>query len=301
MKVLHVVYTEDALLERHMSLSADSQARRGFMNLRQVEGVHFVSAGDYAQLPQRDNMHYNGSSSGNALQGVGAPSLLRDGWMMSVAEKTLLMSDGKSDLEIADMPGEAGGEDSDIESRPPVAKKARSDDDKVPFKFMQMTPELYEEILHRAGARAVIDLTASDGVLAVACLSKGVPYFGICHNSSHVAALTMRLQSKVFSMLADEGLPFFNGALAELLTADLGAGVPEVVDDVEVVRRATKVKGRGKGRKWWRRSTMSRPAQPRRTKRTKAIDKPSEDHDDQDQHGEDGVHLSNSEHDTQRV
>ena len=175
------------------------------------------------------------------------------------------MGDGKSALEIADTPGEDGGEESDVESRPSAAEKARSQADKVSFNFMQMSPELYEEILHRAGAKAVIDLTASDGVLALACLSKGVPYFGICHNSLHLAALTRRLQSQVFRLLADESLPFFNSGLAELLAADpvQGAGV-EVVSAVAKAKgkakakplgavgkalvSAAKVKGRGKGR-----------------------------------------------------
>jgi len=183
--------------------------------------------------------------------------------MMPVAEKKILMGAGKSALEMADTPGEDGGEESDVESRPSAAKKARSQADKVAFNFMQMLPQLYEEILHRTGARAVIDLTASDGVLALACLSKGVPYFGFCHNSSHVAALTRRLQSQVFGLLADEGLPFFNSALAMLLAADpaQGAGgeVVSVVAKAKAKAKAKSVaamgkalmaaaKGRGKGR-----------------------------------------------------
>ena len=86
-KLLHIVYSEEGLLERRKSLSAVGQARRGFMNLRQVEGAHIVSTGDHVQLPQRDNIHYDGTSSGNALQAVGAPDILKDGWMMPVAEK----------------------------------------------------------------------------------------------------------------------------------------------------------------------------------------------------------------------
>ncbi len=70
----------------------------------------------------------------------------------------------------------------------------------------------------------MIDLTASDGVLPLACLSLGVPYFGICHNPLHIAALTRRLQSKVFSLLADDSLPFYNEGLANLLSADAGTG-----------------------------------------------------------------------------
>ena len=49
-KRLHVVYSEDGLNCRSKSLSAVRQARSGYMNLRQVEGVHFISAGNSAQL-----------------------------------------------------------------------------------------------------------------------------------------------------------------------------------------------------------------------------------------------------------
>jgi hypothetical protein len=110
--------------------------------------------------------------------------------MTSVVEKKLLMDGGKSAPAAGDAPGEDGDDESDVESRP-----------SVPFNFAQMTPEVYKDIPHRTGAKAIIDLTASDGLV---CLSQGVSDFGICHNSSHIAALTHHLQSKVFGLLAAE-------------------------------------------------------------------------------------------------
>ena len=85
-KVLHTVYSEDGLVERRKALSTVGQARsRGFMTLRQVEGVHFIAAADCAKLQKGSNRHFEGSSSGDALMAVGVPEMLKDGWLMTVA------------------------------------------------------------------------------------------------------------------------------------------------------------------------------------------------------------------------
>jgi len=221
-KVLHIISSEDAIVARRKSLSAVGQARnRGFMTLRQVECAHFISAADCTKLQKRSNLHFEGTSSGDALVTVGAPDLLRDGWMMTVAEKRVLMGEGRAPLDLVDCRGEDGDDGDEVDLHQSAAKRPkRGDQEMVPFNMSQMLPELYAEILHRTGAKAVIDLTASDGVLALACLAAGTPYLGICHNAQHIVALLRRIQSQVFGQLSDESKPFYNGSLAALLADD---------------------------------------------------------------------------------
>ena len=242
-KLLHIVYREDCLIARRDSMMPFGQARtRGFMNLRQVECAHFITAADCARLPKRMNRHHEGSSSGIALQSVGIPDLLADGWMMTVAEKRVLMGAGRAAVDAADIPGEDA---CDLEDIPGVAgaqsaakKHRKGDHDMVPFNFKQMIPDLYDEILHRTGAKAVIDLTASDGVLALACLAAGTPYIGICHNALHATAMKRRLQSQVFQKLSDVSMPFFNDALAELLAGDPRVQAADATGSTNVAAKA---------------------------------------------------------------
>ena len=239
-KVLHTVYSEDGLVERRKALSTVGQARsRGFMTLRQVEGVHFIAAADCAKLQQRSNRHFEGSSSGDALVAVGVPDMMKDGWLMTVAEKRILMGTSVEPLAPTDTPGEDGSTFEEVEQSA-AKRQRRGDHETVPFNFMHMIPEVYDEIMHHTGAKAVVDLTASDGVLALTCLQAGTPYFGFCHNSLHVAALTRRLQSKVFAMLSNEScVSFYNPSLGELLVGS--ADVDPVTE-----RAAPKIKAKAK-------------------------------------------------------
>ena len=220
-KLLKLLYDEDDLLERRKVLSAVGQAHHKFRQGCQEEGVHIYTGVGSIQLNwHKDTDYYNVSTTmADRLLPVEVPEILKEGWMMSVAEKAVLMGGGKSAPQV----GDTLGEDSSEELEDDRCQTTGSQTDIVPFNFMQMVPDIYAEILDVFGAKAVIDLTASDGVLPLLCLSRGVPYFGICHNTSHVAALTRRLQWKVSGVLAEKRLPLFSAALAEFRAADPGA------------------------------------------------------------------------------
>ena len=223
---------------------------------------------DCTKMQKRSNQHFEGSSSGDALMAVGVPEMLKDGWLMTVAEKRVLMGTAVEPLAPTDTPGEDGSQFDDIEQS--AAKRPRrGDHETVPFNFMQMIPEVYDEILHRTGAKAVVDLTASDGVLALTCLQSGTPYVGFCHNSLHVAALTRRLQSKVFAMLTNEScVPFYNPSLGKLLAGS--ADVDPVADraTAKAMAKAKSAPSRGKAAKAIK-AASKRTSGVKRVKRSK--------------------------------
>ena len=152
------------------------------------------------------------------------------------------MGEGRAALDLVDCPGEDGDDGDDADRRQSAAKRhKRGDQEMVPFNVNQMIPKLYDEIMHRTGAQAVVDLTAVDKVLSMSCLAAGTPYVGMCHNAKHAAALLRRVQSQVFAHWSDESKPYYNASLAALLAGDLEQAAPGTA--------VAKAKSRGKSGK----------------------------------------------------
>ena len=66
-----IVYAETAITHRRSIV-------RGFMTVEQTENMHVVMSPEAETLPSRPNKHYQGTTSGNAIMGVGHPEE-RDG------------------------------------------------------------------------------------------------------------------------------------------------------------------------------------------------------------------------------
>ena len=215
-RMLHLVYSEDALVTRreHGSNVGKSSAR-GFMTVRQLENVMLVTAQDASKLGKRRNKHFEGSTTGDVLGPIGVPDLLSplDTWRLTVRAKRSMMGTARTMGQSTARAG-TGAAKSDI---------ARDDQGVEPMNFDQMLPEVYSELLYRAGAIAVIDLTCSDGVLAAECIGLNLPYLGLCFSNEHACALSVRLASVVFRKFLTENSGIYKSSLASLLCHAAGS------------------------------------------------------------------------------
>ena len=191
--VLSLFYTEDAVRKNRLKA-------RGFHSLKQTEKIHILMSPNTPMPPQRENKHFKpGTTMGSALLNVGAPA---DNvmWKLTVAEKRQLYGNAARTQSI-----------DDSKSNYPV----RNDCNIEPVNYWQMSPQLYEELLWRTNAKAVLDLSCCVDTLAVACLELGLMYTGVCFTSSGVELLTHRLHAVVFQKFLDESSPIYKPALAQ--------------------------------------------------------------------------------------
>jgi len=186
-KCLHVVYNEESLAERREGISGASNMR-GFMSVMQVEQIQLL----FMSLPKyekRQNRIIKGSTVGDSLVGVKCPDLEnpRETWRLTWKEKKLMLG-------ASSVTEQVRGQESE---------DSRCGDGIEPMNYHQRHPELWLEILFRFNVKAVVDLTASDGVLAQVCCQERVPYVGLCHGSEHASALQSRLNATTFLAMLD--------------------------------------------------------------------------------------------------
>lgn len=242
-RILNLVYSEEALLKRRKIQSrVGKNSARGFMTLRQLEQVLFVTAEDASKLGKRSNRYFEGSTTGDVLVPIGVPDLMSpiDTWRLTVGEKRHMMGEARSMGQAAT--SEKGPSDS--------TSYVRDDSEVEPMNFEQMLPEVYGEILYRAGAKAVVDLTCSDGVLAAECLALSIPYIGMCFSSSHAAALGARLSSLVFQKFVTENSGIYKSGLASMLSTKIAGCEP--------MRKCTSLTTPGSSAKRIKRSSCAR-------------------------------------------
>jgi len=213
-RTLNLVYSEEALLKRRrLGSQLGKNCARGFMTLKQLEQVLLVTAEDAAKLGKRANKYFEGSTTGDVLAPIGVPDLQSpiETWRLTVGEKRHMMGDARS-------MGQAVTAEKTVADGSSSTALVRDDDQVEPMNFEQMLPEVYGEVLYRAGAKAVIDLTCSDGVLAAECLTLSIPYLGMCYSPQHAAALGARLSSVVFRKFVTENSGIYKSALASMLS-----------------------------------------------------------------------------------
>jgi hypothetical protein len=171
------------------------------MTVDQTEHMHIVMSPEALTSTGRPNKHYVGTTSGNTIFPVGNPD---NEWKLTVAQKRTLY-----------------GPDARTIDYDPDAHKAKlviRDDSAIePVNFWGMTHLLYEEIIHRIQAKAVIDLTATD-TFALTCIEVGIPYLGLCLTSHHVDLLKHRLSAAVFEKFTVENNPLYKAKLAQTVS-----------------------------------------------------------------------------------
>ena len=222
---LTICYTEEAVMKNR-------QVNRGFQCLDQTEKCYSLIGPHALQLPQRENKHFKlggASTAGTSLQGVCGPS---DDcvWKMPVAQKKLHY-------------GAEGRTTEHEESRDKYP--VRNDDDMEPVNFWQMAPQVYEELLWRMNAKAVIDMTSNIDTLPVVCLEQGIMYVGITFNSQAVENLKRRLAVVVFQKFLDEASPLYKASLAKTIH-DITTGESAISEPIPKAKAKAKAKTKAK-------------------------------------------------------
>lgn len=132
---------------------------------------------------------------------------LLNGYVADIEDKRRLMGEARCAPSAHEEKESSGG---------PAAAEEPSG--QQPMHYESMLPQVYEELIHRVCAKAVIDLTSKDGVLATVCLLAGVPYLGLTFGSAHSDALKARLSKVMFNKFVDErATEHYKPKLAKLL------------------------------------------------------------------------------------
>jgi hypothetical protein len=210
------------------------QVNRGFQCLDQTEKCYIPIGPHALHLPQGDNKHFKmggATTAGTNLQGVCGPS---DDcvWKMPVGQKKLHY-------------GAEGRTTEHDEGRDRYP--ARNDDEMEPVNFWQMSPQVYDELLWRMNAKAVIDMTANVDTLPVVCLEAGIMYVGITFNSQAMENLKRRLAVVVFQKFLDEASPLYKAPLAKTIH-DITSGESTINEPTAKAKAKAKVKAKAKAK-----------------------------------------------------
>ena len=142
------------------------------------------------------------------------------------------MGDGRAALQPDDVVGE---EDEGTMPEGSGAEEA-APSGQEPINLHGLPHHLYDEVLHRTAAKAVVHLNAGDGTLAERCLEAGIPYFGFVHTAEHARHLMKHLTKMVFAMFRDD--------TSKLHDPDLAAAVGDDHDGVDGDSKPLKGKGK---------------------------------------------------------
>jgi hypothetical protein len=182
-KKIHILKDQDSVDRRHERV-------RGIGNIQQMETLHLVTATPIT-LPPMKYEGWPGGTGGNAI----GPVVLQgadEQWNATWAEKKLIYGpenfiDVGGKLE-ADMPEH-------------TRKKQRTDECMEPVFFHSLPEHFWLQMITCFNIIGVIDLCAGEGVVALACYRKNIPYLGICFNDQHQARLLAHLEKTILSCM----------------------------------------------------------------------------------------------------
>ena len=157
--------------------------------------------------------HYPGSFSSNVVGPVILPPHA-DNWNLRFGDKKLLY--GKGIIRVGGkFDGPLGMEVDNDDVTEPALK--RTDDTIEPVFFHPLPYLLWEDLALAMSWSAVIDLTASDCMLALACVKNGLPYCGVTFTSHHSELFNARLTKLVMEACVTEGDPLYDASFANAL------------------------------------------------------------------------------------
>ena len=221
--ILQLAYTQESITARRKVVRASPGS------IRQVGWCHVV-AHSRVNLPERQRLHYQGSTAGDLITGLEVPDLSR-GWQTTWGDKKILYN--KKNL-IA-VGGKTKGADG-----PTTEKKTYSII--VPTCYHPMPLLFYLEMLNIFFAELVIDLTPISAVFAWACFQSRVGYVAICFTSEHVDMLYDYLKGKMKEEIADSTSKLYNKDYAKAVGA-----LEDKRGEPEDSGRGGKKNGRGRG------------------------------------------------------
>ena len=202
----------------------------------QVESARTVTAAP-PTLKRRARLHYPGDNSGNVIGPVVLPPWIHL-WATTYQDKKAIFGPnivavgGKgSKHERVLVEGDVGEEES---------QQKRTGATVEPCFFHSLPEPFWAEVINSCSAAAVIDLTASDERLPLACLRAHVPYVGLCLTEAHASALWRRINICALSAATDEGDALYDSDLAAGLKRKAGPNPP--TPKKKKSKRAGKVK-----------------------------------------------------------
>ena len=205
--LLQIAYSESSLAARKKRL-------RGNFNLKQIEWCHVLSTKKLS-LPVKERLHYAGSTNGDLICNVHLPGWNEE-WQLPWKMKKDLY--GKKHL-IA-----VGSKTEGADDQTPYAD--RRNNGKEPVCFHSPPEEFYAELIHDFYVKLILDLTPSDGKMAVSAIKSRVGYVGVCYNPEHQSLLEERLLEVLEMEMRNSGSSLFSAAYCEAVGCRTASALP---------------------------------------------------------------------------
>ena len=207
---LNMIFSEESLNNRKLQI-------RGFMTLNQVERLYLVTSptSHTNKLPKKDNKIFAGTTSGDTFYPVECPDVEKQ-WKTTLQIKKLMYGATNRIL--------ATGYDQDhkflkdvVEDETCKSKVKRNDSTVEPVTFYGVSEDVYEEVVYRTNASAIIHLTPTDHTFAGVALKLRKPYLAVTMTEDHSRILSHRIKQHVFETMSQEGTQWYNAELAKVL------------------------------------------------------------------------------------
>ena len=163
--------------------------------------VHTVTLASTAELvpdmcPEKQRSLFSGYNVGDALGFINL-EMYHQVWQADVQKKRdiygarmVAVSEGDAIANVAATP-------------PPSTGKGELE----PVFYHQLPPDYYLEVIHSFNVVGVLGLSVGAGQVAKACLTRRIPYLGLCLTETHALELEKHLTSWVKDMMSTEGHP----------------------------------------------------------------------------------------------
>ncbi len=273
-KPCNIIKDEESMLDRYGKV-------QGIGTVRLDEGLLIVSR-NRLLCPRTKFRNYNGSTAGNIIGPVVMPPLEKL-WELTWQRKQALY--GANNFVQG---GKLPDDQEELECN--KVSSSRTPDSKEPVCYHSYPEALYDDMLRAYAIKVVIDLTPGEGMLALTCHKRGIPYHGLVFNAAHRDELQAHLDQLLVGSLLEANSETYSARLHTTLLATMSE------DDK---RKAGVGKGGGRGcAKRGRKTTASRIwPRPRPKKKAKKEseaaqeeeeEEPQEEEEPDDCSGDDG-------------
>ena len=206
-KPIRISYNEHSARQR-------KRATRGFSSLKHTETLYILTKKNI-DLPVKQKAHFPGTNQGETFENVILPTATSM-WSMSVKNKKLLYGTKRV------RPGGPQEDDDDELSGEDEQDAKRTDETIEPAFFHPLTYETNDECVQSYNLNGVLDLTADNGDRAIACVSKGILYTGVCLTAHHLHMLKYHTMENIYNKMITEGSHMFQPKLAAAVKEHVG-------------------------------------------------------------------------------
>ena len=195
------------------SLTRRRKRVRGYATLNLRHSMYLLASAPL-EMPTKARLHYSGSNAGNVISEVVLDEFTETGvWALSFGRKKELYgqfraavggktSDSDDDVQADEHAGDAPltvGPDKGTKKQP------RPNENMEPVFYHAYPQKFYESLINDNCLNAVINLTASDGNCAKACMQQGVGCTLLCFTDAHRTFLHDHLVDWFLTLMNTEG------------------------------------------------------------------------------------------------